>query len=626
MKKIKSIEIKNSKFFKDIFIEFSNQLNCIMGGRGTGKTTLMYFVSSCLYSDAENNKDIFNILKENLSDGEITLWMEGDDSTEYKIVKTFGDQPQPYLFPTSDYVALNKISSSIECDFYKAGKIEEIGRSKAERLQLLDKRIKHDVAKLKNELKEVQFDLTSNAQDIKNSNSRLQAMIEMQSQFFDVEEEFNNHKINQPKNISDADSQKFEQADKDEKTRISEKRFFSKTIDFLEKLSTKLEDQASQVESFKLSNRNEISSYLNKEIFDIVLKDYDSNFEQIEKSLEKINVTISDLKEKLVSSLNQLNNQHDLQQAEFIKLKQTFEVNREYVNKYHQLSKRVDEKKNLTKEIEEFKLKNNRLHNERKLLIDKLNKIKGAIYTLRYENIVELNDMFKGVIMITLEFCGNNDEYEQLLRDSLKGSGLRYNELIPKIVKKLTPDQFAKAIHEKNIDKLREIEGIDQARAMTLINTLYNTDYIFNIEKLYCDDLPNFKLRLNEGDVAEENYRVSEELSLGQRCTTVLPIIFAISDNPLFIDQPEDNLDNRFITEQIHEIIRTQKQKRQIIFITHNPNIPVLSDSETNIFLAYDKKSDIHAHGNISDVKDSIVNLLEGGKKAFLTRKEKYGY
>lgn len=633
MKKIKSIEVKNSKFFEDMSIEFSSHLNCIMGGRGTGKTTLMYFIASCLDGNAENNKDISNILKENLSDGEIILWIEGDDSTDYKIIKTLGDEPQPTLFLTSEFVNFNKISSSIECDFYEAGKIEKIGRSKSDRLDLLDKRIKNDITKLKNELKEIQFDLDSNAQDIKISNSRLQSMIELESQFLDAEEDFNNHKNNKPRNINEEDRQKFEQADKDEKIRISEKRFFTKTIEFLDRLNKKQDELLHQIKTFKVNNKNEVSSYINKTIIDASLENYDLEFEQITEGVEKINGVILSLREKMTASSNLLNTQHDLQQAEFIKLKQTFEVNREYVNKYHQLSKKVDDKKNLAKEIEEFKSKNSSLLEERKALVYKLNKIKSLIYKVRHENIVELNKIFDGVIIITLDFCGNNDEYEQLLRDSLKGSGLRYNELIPKIIQKFTPDQFARIIHEKNIERLKEIENIDQARATTLVNSLYNTDYIFNIEKLYCDDLPNFKLRIHDGDIIAENYRISEELSLGQRCTTVLPIIFAISENPLFIDQPEDNLDNRFISEQIHKIIRTQKQKRQIIFITHNPNIPVLSDSEVNIFLSYDKKTEdqkpkanINDKGDISTVKESIVNLLEGGKKAFLIRKEKYGY
>ena len=124
----------------------------------------------------------------------------------------------------------------------------------------------------------------------------------------------------------------------------------------------------------------------------------------------------------------------------------------------------------------------------------------------------------------------------------------------------------------------------------------------------------------------EGNYRKSDELSMGQRCTTVLPIIFAVSKNPLIIDQPEDNLDNKYISGSIHQIIKKQKLERQLIFITHNPNIPVLSDSERNIFLKYEeRKSSVLTSGTINDVSDEIVSLLEGGREAFSTRKDIYG-
>jgi energy-coupling factor transporter ATP-binding protein EcfA2 len=116
-------------------------------------------------------------------------------------------------------------------------------------------------------------------------------------------------------------------------------------------------------------------------------------------------------------------------------------------------------------------------------------------------------------------------------------------------------------------------------------------------------------------------------LSTGQRCTTVLPIVFAISNNPLIIDQPEDNLDNKYISDTIHKIIKQQKQDRQLIFITHNANIPVLSESEENIFLRYnDKKSSITDQGTVENVKESILNLLEGGEEAFKERMKLYNY
>jgi ABC-type lipoprotein export system ATPase subunit len=77
-----------------------------------------------------------------------------------------------------------------------------------------------------------------------------------------------------------------------------------------------------------------------------------------------------------------------------------------------------------------------------------------------------------------------------------------------------------------------------------------------------------------------QDYKDSSQLSTGQKCTTILPILLLESENPLLVDQPEDNLDNAFIYETVVKSLREAKGKRQLIFVTHNPNIPVLGDSE----------------------------------------------
>src|SRR6185312_8410561 len=76
------------------------------------------------------------------------------------------------------------------------------------------------------------------------------------------------------------------------------------------------------------------------------------------------------------------------------------------------------------------------------------------------------------------------------------------------------------------------------------------------------------------------DYKGAADLSTGQKCTTILPILLLDSDRPLLIDQPEDNLDNAFIYETVVRNIAGVKARRQLIFVTHNPNIPVLGDAE----------------------------------------------
>jgi hypothetical protein len=102
----------------------------------------------------------------------------------------------------------------------------------------------------------------------------------------------------------------------------------------------------------------------------------------------------------------------------------------------------------------------------------------------------------------------------------------------------------------------------------------------------------------------------------------------------LVLDQPEDDLDNRFIYDDIVAILREQKglrepaKRRQIITATHNANIPVLGDAELVIGLeARDGRTKVLTRGSIDDsnIRHLIRALMEGGEEAFRRRAEKYG-
>jgi ABC-type lipoprotein export system ATPase subunit len=626
MKRIKTIEIKNSPFFEDIKIDFSEKLNCIMGGRGTGKSTILHLLKSAIFANAENDKNTYNVLKSNLGNGEVSIELEAQDGAFYRITKTFNDEPQPYKHPNSEYFPIEKIFNDIECDFYETGRIEEIGRSAKDRLQLLDKKVKPEIREFELLIRQLQIDIDANAQDIKTFNLRLMRIDESLLQYEGIEGEFETQKQQQPIGLKDEEKKEFEDADTKEKTRKSEKRLLNKLIDTFSDLQLEFESKKFELTDTLLKSQLEKDSYLNKDIMIDIL----SKTETATKSIQSNIANISNEIESLLNSLNKssitLSEIQDLQQAEFIKIKQKFEAHREYINKYHLLSKRLNEKETLVKDKLELREKRDKLKQTRKLLVRKLNDCKQSIFKVRLKSINDLNKAFDGAIVINLTFSGITEHFEDKLREALKGSGLRYNELIPRIVESFSTDEFASVIHDKDAEKLRTISGIDVMRSESLINSLYETEAIYEIERLYCDDLPEFKLRIHEGGVLEENYRKSDELSMGQRCTTVLPIIFAVSENPLIIDQPEDNLDNKYISGKIHDIIRSQKEQRQLILITHNPNIPVLSESENNIFLKYDRKSGIENTGRVDDVKDNIIELLEGGESAFKTRKLTYGY
>ena len=116
-------------------------------------------------------------------------------------------------------------------------------------------------------------------------------------------------------------------------------------------------------------------------------------------------------------------------------------------------------------------------------------------------------------------------------------------------------------------------------------------------------------------------------LSLGQRASALILFLLAQKNcNLLIIDQPEDDLDNQVIYEEVIKQIIQLKGKMQFIFATHNPNIPVLGDSE-KILTFTQMENDVSVlQGSIDspDLQNEIVNIMEGGQEAFKKRKVIY--
>ena len=122
-----------------------------------------------------------------------------------------------------------------------------------------------------------------------------------------------------------------------------------------------------------------------------------------------------------------------------------------------------------------------------------------------------------------------------------------------------------------------------------------------------------------------------EELSTGQKATAILLLLLLESEASLVVDQPEDDLDNRFITDGVVPIMRREKRRRQFVFSTHNANIPVLGDAELIVGMTatVDGAAIQQEHmGSIDSqpVCDLVEEILEGGRTAFETRRSKYGF
>ena len=116
--------------------------------------------------------------------------------------------------------------------------------------------------------------------------------------------------------------------------------------------------------------------------------------------------------------------------------------------------------------------------------------------------------------------------------------------------------------------------------------------------------------------------------SQGQRSAALLAFLLAFGDEPLVLDQPEDDLDNHLIYELIVRQIRENKRRRQLIIVTHNPNVVVNGDAEmVHAFGFGGGQCRVVERGALQEkaVREEVCRVMEGGREAFSRRWARLG-
>ncbi|MFB2650575.1 TrlF family AAA-like ATPase [Shewanella mangrovisoli] len=121
-------------------------------------------------------------------------------------------------------------------------------------------------------------------------------------------------------------------------------------------------------------------------------------------------------------------------------------------------------------------------------------------------------------------------------------------------------------------------------------------------------------------DIEKGKFENIEKGSAGQKAAAILAFLLSHGDNPIIVDQPEDDLDNALIYQLIVSQIHENKKRRQIIMVTHNPNIVVNGDAEfVNVLHFHAGQVQVLDSGGLCEqtVRDHVCNIMEGGATAF---------
>ncbi len=600
-------------------IHFSNNLTCIIGGRGAGKSTML----ESLRESSGNKSDL------SVVDSEVwpeKIYLQYEDETGQ--VFNFSREKNATTINTTNPDSLSKIQ------------IESYGQGEtAKTIQFSEKNPQYLIDFLNSFLDLENLNSEDNAlrEKLNDNQSKLRALRIDVSQIPEVTKMKNSleGKLKQLQQDKASELVNFHLA------LIREREIRSTIITDLNALVAKYKEILSDktiFNNFETIDSNEIK--VGKDNF-LQVKEIVRRFGNIVAAKQselntELAQNIQDLKAQLTEwggKEKEIQSKIDAKKKELEDKGIPFDL-----GKINQITKDVVTYQTKLKSLQQKDIDLKALVKEREGLIAARTDIKNRIYYFHLEFAKTINNNLKNSVdnfFVSVKYKQGN--YSPAFESAIKGLSqwrlLKKSELL---VANCTPIAFANAVRSRNLDFMKSISDEDgRVYSDDEINSLLSKALDnFNFEdfdSLMFDDKPSIivsKTVLEQDGTAKTINRPLNQLSLGQQQSILLAILLqSKSKVPLLIDQPEDNLDSEFIYKSIVANLRLIKEFRQVIIVTHNPNIAVLGDAELIVPLKSTSiKSMIIESGSIDNEKTRKLccEILEGGKQAFKRRQEIY--
>lgn len=631
---IKQITIQNTSLTKDneaFKIEFNPQLNTIIGGRGSGKSSILRFLRGVfnntidldgLTEIKQDQNDFFKITDSNKkgvlkSDTIIEVYFIRD-GIEYKI--TYNQATQNRKVESFDYESSGYKVCEGEgfIDFFKTEQysqkqIYSIAQSTNSLRNRIDDAIP-EVARLKTDIDQ----LRQNYKSVMSRQRAIEQTLKNKGRLITEIKDLNN-KISLLKQSGIADVVSKRQEFVDQMTIIR------KNIDIFGEMLNPLEDACTQLTQLPPFCIDGISDEYREEINNL----FDEPQQLLQRIIALLNRTAEDVKKLMATTKEKLAqtklySDFNANDTSFIQKKEELESKgipniSEFEQYLQQISEKETELKMLENKSDELiELKNNSIQ------------IKESLFAKRRELTTKRINFISGINTSKVEAKVNPYADKANFIDAFRKIIQKTNSYEDDI-KRITDDIFPNGnFNNANFDSFK-------SKLLSTYNRESNDSFggRFNnvIHELNAEQIDDIDLLLPEDDIIiryknrNNSWTPLSIASAGQKTTAILTFILSFGDKPLILDQPEDDLDNKLVYDLIVEKMREIKEKRQVIVVTHNANIPVNGDAEYVVSLsASSKKMSVQVEGTIENpkVKDEICDVMEGGKEAFDIRAKRY--
>lgn len=656
---ITSLDVSNSKFLGRIFLEFNRQYNAVIGGRGTGKSTVLEYLRWGLCDQcpdfSKEDSELPNYQERRKKLIERTL-LHFDATVQVSFIKNGIQHIVRRKAKTGEL--LLKIGGSefepcteenvrnlLPIQAYSQKQLSSVGVSGTELKRLVYSPIRQSLADFELLFKNLHTDIRA-CYDKRNQSKLLQKEIyRNELELKSVTEQVENLRKNL-QGISEEDR---------------------KTIELHEAYSIAEQLVESWVSELK-SASNSIGILLTEvESFPTPIPQNTALPEDSENAIKSINASITVVFGEIRSQLAEMKQRladYSTAQGDFttaktqweqtlLNHKQLYDSAKERSSSQQSTLKQIaqleDRAKEIRKSIADKKQLQNKLGDQEQAFTDlkerwiSAHKNRADAIQLQCEQLSVLSD---NNLRATLGRGKGIDSLNSSLRTIVSGSNIRKEKtdsictLVSSATNPITEWQDLLVEFERLafVDVENDSpESFPSTPKLTAIGFTPNDlkklaekmtpDNFIDLYLVQLEDIPIFDYRTRENEYIEFT-----DASAGQQATALIHVLLNQEGPTLIIDQPEDDLDNQMVSE-IAELICKSKKNRQLLFTSHNANIVVNGDAELVACCDYRVSGD-QSNGEIRQVgaidipaiKDEITKIMEGGEKAFKLRKDKYGF
>lgn len=611
-------------FLDGAAIHLNENLNVLIGGRGTGKSTIIESIRYVLGMEPlgeEALKSHNGIIRQVLRSGtKMSLLVRSchPDKRNYLIERTV---PNPPVVKDNNGNVLNLTPADVvpQAEIFGQHEISELTKSREKLTRLLDRFVERDtdIARRKNSVR----------RQMERSRLRL---LETTKELARIEERL----ATLP--ALEETLRRFQDAGLEEK--LKEQSFLVREEMVLKTCEDRLNPFKELLNQGKSALPVDLAFLSEKALESLpgkdILGEANGILGQLTGDMNRIVAELEQAIEKANSGLSGIRMRWERRKGAVMEAYEAIlrELHKSKIDgeEFLRLRRQIEELRPL-KERQELLRRDVKAHEaERRNLLSEWEDIKAEEFRHIERAAKKVSRKLEGRVLVEVAAGGNREPLFQLLRDQIGG---RLSEAIETLTHNtdFSLPIFASACREGR-EALSRRFNIPPSQSERI--TQAKPEVIMQIEELELPPTTAIKLNVAADD-QPPMWQSLEDLSTGQKATAVLLLLLLESDAPLVVDQPEDDLDNRFISDGVVPKMREEKRRRQFIFATHNANIPVLGDAELIVALT--------AHGeagqgkaqlsrehmgsiDLRPVRELVEEILEGGKDAFEMRRSKYGF